>query len=424
MKLDFRPYPKQAQFLKSKKRYVGFVSGIGAGKTRCLAMKALIKALTNPGSFGCLTGPSFPLLRDTTKRTFLEVCPPELIAYRNDADNILGILTPSGQISDIIFRTTSDPDMLRGPNLLWAGMDEAALSDKEAFLILMGRIRSSPAEAQQLFVCSTPKGNNWVYDLFGPQQTDPEFECIYATTFDNIYLSSAYIDSLKRNYQGSFYQQELEGKFVAHEGLIYGDLFDYDVHLGTFPFDERRPIELGWDFGYPAFESVIAIQQNSNGSIWIPDSVYRQRVLTEDIAAEIRAKPWSPNITDCICDSSRPDLIERLSNLGIPARPCERKNILDGIAKVRSLLAIDNITKEPILHIDKSHNDELIKEFMNWRWKDKKTEEDNYRPTPIDAWNHGLDALTYWATTKYQPKPFKGFSKKPKTKRIFKYQLL
>jgi PBSX family phage terminase large subunit len=431
--LKFQFYEKQRRFVFDPTRYVAFYGGIGTGKTRGGCIKGLLKALKNPGSFGVITAPTYPMLRDATKRTFLEICPRELIAFNNETSNVVGIHTPSGKVSEIYFRSTSDPDSLRGPNLLWFYMDEAALSDYDAWLILMGRLRLKPETEQQGFITTTPRGYNWVYDNFGGTDLDEEYRAWHATTEENIFLPKSFVKSIYNQYKGSFAEQELAGKFVAFEGLVYGDLFDPQIHLlekdwmkNDGGFLPNIPVDLAWDFGYPNPEAVLAIQQDGSGNVYIIDCEYHTHTLTEDIAAILRSKTWFSEISDCICDEARPDSITRLSNLGLPARPSQKGRILDGIQIVRSLLNKDVATQKPILHIHPSC-DSLIQEFGQYRWPDKKTQDlsENYKELPIDAANHALDALRYWAILKWLP-PSQSvpMDRKKRSRRIFAYQLL
>lgn len=418
MNISITTYPKQHQFIESKRRYVGFIGGIGTGKTRGLCIKALLKALSCPGSQGCITSPTYGMLEETTKAMFLQICPPELIADSNQNEQKLWIRSPGGKASTILFRSTTDPDKIRGLNLTWAAMDEAAMSDKEAFLILLGRLREGESSDQQLFICTTPRGLNWVYDFFGPAQNDANYEIVHATSYDNIFLPKEYLDSLSI-YQGQFYQSEVEGRFVAYEGLIYGDVFDSDKHIGDFPFNPERPVDLAWDFGYPAPEAVLAIQQDGKGNVYVIDELYHTNRLTEDMLAEARSRMWWPNVVDIVCDSAAPGSISRLQALFAPARPAKKGRIVDGINKLRSLFVVDKSTGLSALHIDR-RCESLIQEIHRYRWQERA--DGDYRDRPIDVYNHALDAFRYWATTKYFPIPI-SLNKKPTKKRIMAYQL-
>lgn len=421
--LDLKTYPKQHEFITCPKRYAAFIGGIGTGKTQGLVIKAILKTQENPGSRGVITAPTYPMLRDATKNTFFDICPRELVAYRNDSENLVGLYTSSGQISEIMFRSTSDPDSLRGPNLVWAGMDEGAISTVDAYQILIGRLRAGDPKAQQLFLASTPRGFNWIYDKFGPHVDDPEYASFYAQTKDNIFLPEEYIKSIYANYSGAFAQQELDGKFTAYEGLIYGDLFDYDMHVGNFPYIPDLTVDLAWDFGYPNAEAVLAIQQDAVGNVFVIDEAYRMRTLTEDIVADIRGRPWAKGIVDGVGDEARPDNIRRVNELGLPLRASSKGKIVDGIKLVRELLGTDKETKKARLHIDK-RCEMLIREFGLYRWADKRQQTDDYVERPVDQWNHALDAFRYWVKSKwFAPAYIPVLGEKPKpVKRVMAYQ--
>jgi phage terminase large subunit len=414
---------KQMSFVLSKARFSAFIGGRGSGKSFAGCVKCIHKALTNPGCHIMVTAPTYPQLRDSTKTTLLELLPRELIAYKNDAENNLGIICPNGEVSHIHFRSTSDPDTLRGANLLAVFMDEASMSTEEALRIVLGCIRTGAPEDQQLWVTTTPKGMNWIYKWFGPARP-PENDAFYATSMDNPTLGQDYFDSMLKMYSGAFLEQEVYGKFVPYEGLIYGDLIQYDKHIGDFFFDEEKPVHLAWDFGYPNTTAILAIQQNGNGQITVIDEVYQSRLMDEDAVAIIRAKPYWNNISYVICDEARPDSILRLKKLGLPARESNKGKILDGINKVRALLKIDPATGQPSLRINR-RCDGLIKEFEQYKWADRRIDTDEWKEKPIDEFNHALDALRYWVVTIWNPRPVvKVGDRKAPAKRIQAWQRL
>lgn len=418
---------KQHEFVLDKTRHIAFVAGIGSGKSFALCVKGMLKAMSCPGSVGMITGPYYPMLRDATLKTFLDVVPQEAIAYIRHSPNIdIGLHCPDGSVSEVLFRSTSDPDSLRGPNLLWVGMDEAAMSSEEAFKIIQGRIRAKPDDDQQIFLATTPKGLNWIYERFAPHKAKSDYALYTTETKENIYLGEEYLRALYESYgDGAFAQQELHGKFVPYEGLVYGDVFKPDIHVTNIPFDSSLPVDLWWDFGYPNATAVGAIQQTGEGSVHIIDESYRYKTLDEDIVAELRARPWFQNIQDVICDEARPDSILRLQRLGLPARPSSKGRIADGITKVRSLFNIDKDSGKPLLLIDK-RCEMFIDELNRYRWRDKAPSESDWPEAPVDAYNHHMDGLRYWTLAKWFPRPNAAVlntAKKPK-KRVMRYQLI
>ena len=405
---DWKFYDKQLEFMNSKDRVLGFISGIGAGKSLTLVRKAIMKAVENPGSVGLISAPTINMLRDATKRSFFDECPRDLILHNNESTGILTLKAKGGGTSDILFRSTHEEEHLRGPNLLWVAMDEAALSNEMSFDILFGRLRQNPESEQQIMIASTPKGHNWVFNLFGPHVSTVGHKGIFAHTKDNPFLGDLFVESVYSRYSGNFAQQELEGKFVAYRGLIYGDVFSPEKHVGVNLYNNELPVTVLYDPAYPSPTAALILQQDHKGRVYAIDEFYKVAALEEDVLTYLRSKAYFSNITDFVVDEARPDTIVRLVNLGMPARPSRKGKILDGINKVRSLLNPDVVTGETLFHINKATCPELIKEFHVYRWRERQgispDSVESHTQSPIDTYNHLMDCLRYFATTCWFPK--------------------
>ncbi len=213
-----RPWPlweKQAQFLDSKERIKGFVSGIGAGKSKIGAYDLLCKA--KAGRTYVVTAPTYGMLRDATFKSFEEVARycGQLVRIRH-AEFTAIIKTDDGGIADVLFRSTDAPDRLRGPNLSGVWMDEGSLSEYEAFQILVGRLREG-GEAGWLDCTFTPKGlTHWTYEVFGSRK--PGIFLVHARTDENPFLAEEFIQQARDHHAGLRARQELGGEFITVEG--------------------------------------------------------------------------------------------------------------------------------------------------------------------------------------------------------------
>lgn len=213
-KLQIDLFGKQEEFVSSETPYTAFVAGIGSGKTRAGVIKSLKYASQHRGSLGMITAPTFPMLRDATLRTVMEIFPKGFYEFwRTD----MRLQLKNG--SEILFRSTDDPEHLRGPNLAFIYMDEAAQSSKEAFNILQGRLRQA-GFPPQLWITTTPQGFNWVYTEFASQQRD-DYTLITCATRENPYLTKAFVARLEEAYADDFKLQELEGQFVIVGGRTF-----------------------------------------------------------------------------------------------------------------------------------------------------------------------------------------------------------
>ena len=233
MNLDFHCFEQQADFVDDESPYPAAVCGIGGGKTEGGAIKTFMFCMEHPGAVGMVTAPTFRMLEDATLRTLFKVIPSNLYAYHKGE---MRLAFKNG--SEVLLRSTDDPERLRGPNLAFVWMDEAARSPSEAFKILQGRIRL-PGFPHQLWVTTTPKGFNWVFQEFAAEKREG-YSIHTWPTFANPYLDDDFAKRLRNDYPGNFGLQELEAQFVITEGSAF-----FDPHsLGEMLTETMAPLEM------------------------------------------------------------------------------------------------------------------------------------------------------------------------------------
>lgn len=201
----------QRAFWRSSARFRALIGGVGSGKTRGGCVEVLRQA---PGSIGMVVAPTFPMLRDAVLRSFLD------LARRGGILDSWREGTMTAQLIDgktILFRSADDPDRLRGPNLSWFWLDEAALMDGDVWRVMLGRLRLLPGRA---WVTTTPKGHNWLYDVF-VRQGSADHQVIQAPTRTNPYLPAGFLGSLQHAYDGAWLAQETEGEFVDLDAVAH-----------------------------------------------------------------------------------------------------------------------------------------------------------------------------------------------------------
>ncbi|MEM7738097.1 MAG: phage terminase large subunit [Deinococcota bacterium] len=263
---------QQREFIVSDSRVSAFIAGIGSGKTRA----SILKALKMPaGTLGMLLSPTYTMLRDTMLRTFLEVG-RKLVTDFNKSELHAKLINGS----EILFRSADNPERLRGPNLAWAGLDEAALMTKETLDIVVGRLRKQPGK---MWFTTTPKGKtHWLYGYTSQDST----HVVRARTMDNPYLPKEYLEELKRQYTADFYAQEVLGEFVDFGGTIFSAPTFYDQLPNTY----RTAI--AYDAAYTAKSSadysVILVGRESQGKLYVTD-MWRGQVSSTDFVARLRA---------------------------------------------------------------------------------------------------------------------------------------
>lgn len=198
----------QAAFVADQHRYCGFVGGIGSGKSYAGAAKALVQHLGRPG-LGLVYAPTYPMLRDATWRTALEVWAP-LIADVVRHEMRLRLSTGA----EVLFRSAENPDALRGPNADWAWIDEASLCHPDTFTVVIGRLRAGGV-AGPCWVTFTPKGaGNWTYRVFVAGANE-DTSLHHAATQANPFVAEEFAAGLVRQYTNRTARQELGGEFLT-----------------------------------------------------------------------------------------------------------------------------------------------------------------------------------------------------------------
>ncbi len=229
MNIDFSSFPEQWAFISATDAFLCAVAGTGGGKTYAGAIKAFLRVSNYPKdlepTFGMVTAPTYKMLSDATIRTYQSVIPRELWDY-NKTENLMTL--KNGH--QIAFRSTDDPDNLRGANLNWFHMDEGAMSDEYAFEVLQARLRAGID--QQGWITTTPRGFNWIYRRFVESEEgeapNKDYVMHHWSMLKNKFIPEEYSRRLVESYRGkdAFAMQEIDGKFV----IISGDCF-FDVNM-------------------------------------------------------------------------------------------------------------------------------------------------------------------------------------------------
>ena len=211
----------QREFLESKAEFTLFKGGIGAGKTRILCTKAILKAGKEGRRF-LLTSFSYPTLRDVCLETTLELLYDTFkIPFKLNRSE----MTVRIGKGNILLRSADQPDRLRGINCDDWGIDEARqFKDRSVFDILIGRARKT--KDAQGYISTTTKGRNWVYHL------EDQMKVIKQSTLENPFLPDTYKDRLLKQYSSKFARQEIYADIVdMGAGVIESEWFKVTKYI-------------------------------------------------------------------------------------------------------------------------------------------------------------------------------------------------
>ncbi len=308
--------------------------------------------------------------------------------------------------SEIIFRgiKTSSGDQTANLKSLqgittWI-LDEAEeLTDEMQFDKINLSIRQKGKQNRVILILNPATKEHWIYKRFfeergiqeGFNGIKDDVTYIHTTYLDNVdNLDASFLNEVKRIEQNNpqkYKHQILGGWLNKAEGVVFSNWrIDNFIETGFSCF--------GQDFGF-SIDPTTLIQTSidkTNKKIYAKELIYKPSLTTTDIYNEnIRYTSRSGLI---IADSAEPRLIQELKNRGLNIKGVSKPKIIDRIALMQDYeLIID------------TESTNLIKELNNYVWHDKKSQ------TPIDDYNHALDALGYavWNLLGKQQKTAKDF---------------
>ncbi len=282
------PLPSQARFHRSAARFKGFSGPIGSGKSQALCQEAIKLSYLNAGRVGLLGAPTYPMLRDATQSTLLEILEKNGIPYdHNKAENTVVMRDTR---SKILFRAVDEFERLRGTNLAWFGVDELTYCQEQAWVVLEGRLRDPRAKRLCGFGVWTPKGYDWVYRRFLADPVEG-YEAIVAAAFENRFLLERvpdFYERLRRSYDEKFYRQEVMGQYLSTNGGLVYHAFQRAEHVEDVQVDPVLPLMWALDFNVDPMSSLVA--QVADGVVKVLDEIVISRATTEQACEEFHAR--------------------------------------------------------------------------------------------------------------------------------------
>jgi len=371
-------FPRQMRFVKDQRRRPAAIGGIGSGKTFIGAAK-VISRLDAPER-GMIVAPTFDILRMATLDTLFGMLSDLGIEEGRDYDYNKNEKELSFRWGHrIVCRSAERYQNLRGPNLAYAWVDEGALIDGEAWKIIKGRVRVG--RNPQTWLTTTPKGRNWIWEEWirdaAGSELDPTHPIYRFSTRDNPELPADFVEGL--GYEGRFAEQEIEGEFVAFEGLVY-PAFSRSDHVTEVDCGGWGTV-LAVDVGTRNPTAILTIRY-AGDRIHIEREFYRRELGSTAIVASVALEDDRTSPDFVVVDPSAAGIIKDLEGLGIHARKAIN-DVVVGISRVTSALSA--------LTIDPSCVN-TIAEFESYQYPQGGKAE---RDAPIKANDHALDALRY-----------------------------
>jgi phage terminase large subunit len=218
-----------------------------------------------------------------------------------------------------------------------------------------------------------------------------------------------YLDRLDK-LSGVRYLRLRQGRWAAAEGVVYDGWNVAANVVDRFPIPAEWPRYLAIDFGYSNPFVCLWAAIDPDGRIVVYREIYMTARLVEDHAADIKGvsqfgRPGGdplPRLVICDHDAEDRYTLERHVGLRtIPAKKAISAGIQNvavrirpaGDAKPRLVIFRDALVRVDSTLRERHQPTSTIEEFEMYVWDTRNGRKKG--ETPIDAYNHGLDALRY-----------------------------
>lgn len=308
---DIYLLPHQKMFLESDKKNLWMACSLGAGKTHVAVYYIIKRMLQDPEGFGLIMASVYKQLNNSILSQLFTTLTQLGISYRYNS--LTGILFLPSVGARALCASAESYEVLRGIEFSWALLDEVCLYSKDAYDVIIGRIRQKSKLPLQIRSLSTPRGFNWTYDVyadglgeipFGEITHKDEYTAILrARSTDNFFLPEGYLELLAMQYDSRTYSQEVLGEFVAGiSGQVY-PVFRRQKHTKAGITDDGvSTVYVGMDFNVAWFSATLAnVVQNADGTkvIKVFDEIWLENSNTYEMAQEIKRRYPDRHIVVC-----------------------------------------------------------------------------------------------------------------------------
>ena len=347
-------------------RFIINEGGSRSSKTYSLCQLIMVYCLQNPQKVVSIIRKTFPALRATAMRDFLEVL-KEAGIYEKTNHNMSEHIYTFSNGSIVEFFSVDDEQKIRGRKRHVAWCNEA----NELFLDDFTQLNMR-TEQKLIFDYNPSDSTSWLYEL--PKD---ESILIKSTYRDNPFLPDTIkrqIEDLKRTDE-ALYQIYALGEHAISKSNIYSN----------WTFLPHRPARFtqfvyGCDFGYNHPTALMRVYWHEK-DIFIEPVIYESYLTTSNLIDRMASLDVEKE-TEIIADYARPEIIAEMNNAGYNVRNAN-KVVKKGI---------DNVKTFGVFAMADKH---LEKEYQNYKWKkigDQITDE------PVKLFDDAMDAVRY-ATT-------------------------
>lgn len=359
-------FEKNYEAITGDKRFIINEGGSRSSKTYSLCQLMIIYCLQNNNKVVSVIRKTFPALRATVLRDFIEIL-KDIGLYNQEAHNKSEHIYTFANGSMIEFFSVDNEQKIRGRKRDVAWCNEANELFFDDFTQLNMR-----TEDKIIFDYNPSDSVSWLYELPKDEST-----LIKSTYRDNPFLPEsikAQIEDLKRTDE-ALYQIYALGEKAISKSNIYSN----------WSFVAHRPSRFvkyvyGIDFGYNHPTALIRVYYCDN-DIYIEPVIYESYLTTTMLIEKLGTLGIEQSVT-ILADYSRPEIIQEMNTAGYDVQNAN-KVVKKGIDNLK--------TFGVICQDDKA----IRREYENYKWKKIG---DQILDEPVKLFDDAMDAIRY-ATT-------------------------
>ena len=346
-------------------RFIFNQGGSRSSKTYSLCQLIIVYCLMNENKGVSIIRKSFPSLRASIMRDFFQIM-KELNIYDERNHSKTEHIYNFDNGSWIEFFSADDEQKLRGRkrDILFCNEGNELKFDEFNQLVMR--------TTGKILVDFNPSDTeHWIYDIIKQDNS----ALIKSTYKDNPFLGKEQIEYIENliNVDENYYKVYALGERPISQSRIYSHFKQY---IDLPQFDDFC---YGLDFGYN-HPSALILTRFKDNKVFVEELIYESKLTTSDLIKMMLDLKLDRN-KPIYCDSARPEVIEEIRRAGFYKATTAKKNVKEGIDKVKSM--------EIFIH---SESLNIWKEHKLYSWKSIK---DVILDEPVKENDDALDALRY-----------------------------
>ena len=356
-------FERNLDALNSGKRFIINEGGSRSSKTYSLCQLIILHALQNDNITISVVRKTFPSLRATVYRNFVEVL-HSMGLYSKQQHNKSEHIYTFDNGSMVEFFSVDDEQKIRGRkrDVCWCNEANELLFDDYTQL----NMRTT----DKIILDYNPsESSSWLYEV------DPKESITIKSTYkDNPFLDKNIIkaiEDLKRTDEDLYQIYALGKRIISKQNIYRGWEF-----LEQKP-ERFRQFIYGLDFGYQHPTALTRIWWDEK-DLFLEPVIYESYMTSADIVARFDSLGIEKNV-EIMADYARPEIIYELRTNGYNVQDAD-KSVQSGINSVKTF------------KVYCQENEHARKEYENYKYKKVK---DNITDDPVKLHDDFMDSVRY-----------------------------